>query len=112
MTDTPSLSKLVAELRLGAFSRPKTTALMNHAADAIERLSRLSGNGGGLGGAATPSASLEEELSAHDELRERVWDVMKQDTPDELARIRRGEIWNDHIAVQAALAAIRITKAG
>lgn len=34
-----------------------------------------------------------------------------QDTGDELDRIRKGEIWNDHIAVQAALSAIRITKA-
>lgn len=33
-----------------------------------------------------------------------------QDTPEELDRIRRGEIWNDHVAVQAALAAIRVTK--
>lgn len=33
------------------------------------------------------------------------------DTAEELDRIRKGEIWNDHIAVQASLAAIRITKA-
>lgn len=32
------------------------------------------------------------------------------DTADELERIRKGEIWNDHPSVQAALAAIRVTK--
>lgn len=41
-----------------------------------------------------------------------VCETYGQDTPEELACIRKGEIWNDHIAVQAALAAIRINKAG
>lgn len=34
-----------------------------------------------------------------------------QDDQFHMARIRAGDIWNDHIAVQAALSAIRITKA-